>query len=57
MNFLAEGFYSCESVNSLARKFGIDVPICNAVKNLINGCSIDKIIDKLLARPLQYEDI
>ena len=57
MNFLAEGFYSCESVNSLAQKFGIEVPICNAVNDLINGYSIDKIIDKLLARPLQYEDI
>lgn len=55
-NFLAEGYFSCKSVNSLAEEFNIEMPICNAVKELISGSSINEIINRLLSRPLQFED-
>lgn len=56
IGFLAEGYFSCKSVNSLAKEFDIEMPICNAVKELLSGSSINEIINRLLSRPLQFED-
>ena len=56
IGFLAEGYFSCKSVNSLAKEFDIEMPICNSVKELLSGSSINEIINRLLSRPLQFED-
>ena len=57
MSFLAEGLHSSSSVNKLATNYDIEMPICSAVKDLLSGQSVDKIINKLLSRPLQFEKI
>ncbi len=53
---LSEGLNSCDSICQIASKLKIDVPICYAVKNILDGRSINNIIFKLLSRPNQYEN-
>ncbi len=52
---LVEGFESCESVCNLGIKHGVELPICNSVKKVLHGANIDKVINELLSRPLQFE--
>ncbi len=52
---LTEGFYSCDSICNLGRKFKVELPICNAVKKALDGKNIEIIIEELLKRPLQFE--
>ncbi len=54
-NQLFEGLESCESVCKLGNKFSLELPICNAVKKILNGSDINKIVINLLSRPLQFE--
>jgi len=54
-NQLFEGLESCESVCKLGDKFSLELPICNAVKKILNGSDINKIVTDLLSRPLQFE--
>ena len=46
---------SCESICMLGKKYSIELPICNSVKKILNGKSVDKIMTSLLSRPLQFE--
>ena len=54
-NQLFEGKESCESICKLGKKFSLELPICNAVKKILNGSDINKIVTDLLSRPLQFE--
>ena len=54
-NQLFEGQESCESICKLGKKFSLELPICNAVKKILNGSNINKIVSDLLSRPLQFE--
>ncbi len=54
-NILAEGLESCESICKLGQKLNVELPICNSVKNIINGVDIKKTTNNLLSRPLQFE--
>ena len=53
---VAEGVYSASSVTGLAGALGIEVPICDAVNDVINNAGdIDTSISELLSRPLKEE--
>ena len=53
---LAEGFHSAGAVVDRARQAGIDMPICEAVADVISGSAkIDDAIRSLLDRPLKSE--
>ena len=53
---VAEGVFTAASVVDLARKIGVEVPICNAVDKVINhGVEIESVISGLLSRPLKEE--
>jgi len=53
---VAEGVFTASSVIDLARKIGVEVPICGAVDKVINqGVEIDTVIAGLLSRPLKEE--
>jgi len=50
---VAEGVFNAASVTGLARRLGVDMPICLAVDGIINHFSdIDAAIDGLLSRPV-----
>ena len=46
---------SCESVCDLGKKFNVELPICNSVKKILSGQTVEKIMSNLLSRPLQFE--
>lgn len=51
-----EGVASAPGVTALARRHGVDMPICEAVAAVLDGrLSVDGAIDRLLARPLKSE--
>jgi len=53
---ITEGVYSASAVVALARKHGIEMPICEAVQNVVKGqMSVDEAIEALLSRPLRSE--
>ncbi len=53
---LTEGVATAESVNQLARKLGVTMPIAFAVVDILSGSTdIDHAIGKLLERPLGAE--
>ena len=53
---VAEGVFTAKSVADLARKIGVEVPICSAVDKVISGeVGIDSAISNLLSRPLKEE--
>ena len=53
---VAEGVFTAASVADLARKIGVEVPICSAVNKVINqGVKIESVISGLLSRPLKEE--
>lgn len=53
---VAEGVFSAPAVVALAKKHGVDMPICFAVDAVLHsGNDIDKAIDGLLARPFTAE--
>ena len=48
--------YSARAIDKLSNKLGVDMPITNAVNDLIEkNRSLDEIIDDLLSRPLKKE--
>ena len=52
-NALAEGFYSAESINALAKKLNIEMPICSAIyKIMYEKFDVDFIINELLRRDI-----
>jgi glycerol-3-phosphate dehydrogenase (NAD(P)+) len=53
---VAEGVASAPAVRQLARKLGVDVPICEATAAILAGeVGVDDAIRRLLARPLREE--
>ncbi|MFL5295978.1 MAG: NAD(P)H-dependent glycerol-3-phosphate dehydrogenase [Phenylobacterium sp.] len=53
---VAEGVASAPAVRQLARKLGVDVPICEATAAILAGeAGVDEAIRGLLARPLREE--
>jgi glycerol-3-phosphate dehydrogenase (NAD(P)+) len=53
---ITEGVYSAGAVVELAKKHGIEMPICEAVHNVVKGyMSVDEAIEALLSRPLRAE--
>lgn len=55
-NTVSEGVATADAIYALARKAGVEAPICEAVSDLVNGRkSVDRIIAALLARPFKSE--
>lgn len=53
---VAEGVASAPAVAALARKLGVDMPICQAVNAILEGeADVDAAIAGLLSRPLRSE--
>ncbi|HEX8470425.1 MAG TPA: NAD(P)H-dependent glycerol-3-phosphate dehydrogenase [Brevundimonas sp.] len=53
---VAEGYESAPAVRDLARKLGVETPICEAVAAVLAGeTTVDIVIDGLLSRPLKVE--
>jgi glycerol-3-phosphate dehydrogenase (NAD(P)+) len=53
---VAEGVASAPAVTALARRKGVDMPICNAVQELLEGrTDVDTVMGALLSRPLKSE--
>jgi glycerol-3-phosphate dehydrogenase (NAD(P)+) len=54
---VAEGVASAPAVRELARKLGVDVPICEATAAILAGkIDVDTAIQGLLSRPLREEN-
>jgi glycerol-3-phosphate dehydrogenase (NAD(P)+) len=55
---VAEGVQSAPAVVELGQKYGIDLPICSSVNDLLSGhLSVDQAIDALMNRPLRQEGL
>jgi glycerol-3-phosphate dehydrogenase (NAD(P)+) len=55
---LAEGVTTADSVTELARKIGISMPICAAVREILyEDKGIDDIIQHILERPFVMETL
>ncbi|MDE1149373.1 MAG: NAD(P)-dependent glycerol-3-phosphate dehydrogenase [Azospirillaceae bacterium] len=55
-NSVAEGVYTAEAVVRLAKRRGVDMPICQAVDAILNhGAEVEATIQSLLSRPLKTE--
>ncbi len=53
---ITEGVHSAGAVVALAKKHGVEMPICEAVNNVVKGqMSVDEAIEALLSRPLRRE--
>ena len=53
---VAEGVASAPAVRDLARKLGVETPICDAVAAILAGeVGVDEAIRDLLSRPLREE--
>ena len=53
---VAEGLASAPAVLALARRLGVEVPICDAVAGVVKGeIGVDAAIERLLSRPLRLE--
>ncbi len=53
---ISEGVYTAGVVTGIARREGIDMPICDAVHAVVDGgSSPDAEIARLLARPVKFE--
>lgn len=53
---VTEGVATAPAVVAMARRAGVDMPICSAVADLVSGArALDEIIAALLARPLRSE--
>ena len=55
---LAEGYYTVAAVKKLAEKYNVDMPICEAVYDVIyNGADVKDSISKLFSRSQKEEFI
>ena len=55
-NLLAEGYYTADAIHRLAAKHNVDMPICEAVYNILyNGEPHMDALDKLFSRSLKKE--
>ena len=42
---LFEGLESCQSICKLGKKFNVELPISNAVRKILDGSEINKIVN------------
>jgi len=55
---VAEGVQSAPAVVELGQKYGIDLPLCSSVNDLLSGrLNVDQAIDALMNRPLRHEGV
>ena len=55
---ISEGAATAEAILTLAARYGVDMPICVAVADLISGARrLDEITTALLSRPLRAEGV
>jgi glycerol-3-phosphate dehydrogenase (NAD(P)+) len=55
-NMVVEGVNSCKAVLALAKKYGVEMPICEAVESVVfEGASIEAALSSLYARPMKDE--
>ena len=53
---LAEGYYTAEAIVQLGEKYGVELPICRAVYNVLyKGADVKEEMGALFARSLKYE--
>ena len=53
---VTEGVYSARATLAMAERLGIELPICQAVDQVVNqGADLAQTIDRLLARPFKAE--
>ena len=53
---LAEGYYTADAIHRLAEKHGVDMPICEAVYQILyNGVNYKDALDELFGRKLKKE--
>ena len=53
---MTEGVTTADAVVSLARKLGVEMPVCAAIDQVLNhGAQIDDMLKALLDRPLRAE--
>jgi len=53
---VAEGVESADAAVALARRHGVEMPICQSVARVLAGGDIDEELRRLLARPLRREE-
>ena len=55
---VAEGLASAPAVLALATRLGVEVPICEAVAQVVDGAmGVEAAIERLLSRPLRMETV
>jgi glycerol-3-phosphate dehydrogenase (NAD(P)+) len=54
---VAEGAFTAPVLARLARERGIDMPIVDAVAQLLEGASVDSVLEALLSRPARSEGV
>ena len=53
---LAEGFYTVKALMELSEKYGVELPICEAVYRVLYcSCDVKETLDGLFSRRLKYE--
>lgn len=53
---IAEGVFTAQAVTNLAKKIGIEMPICQAMNAILNqDANVDDMINSLLSRPFRDE--
>lgn len=52
---VAEGAFTAPVLARLAKEHGIEMPIVDAVNRLLDGASVDSVLEKLLSRPPRAE--
>ena len=56
IGMVSEGMYTAEVVHELAEQTGVDMPIFNAIYDVINGnITVKDAMDDLMLRPIGYE--
>jgi glycerol-3-phosphate dehydrogenase (NAD(P)+) len=53
---VSEGTYSASAAVARAREFGVELPICEAVRAILTGeLEVDEAIEAILSRPFRSE--
>lgn len=52
MNMIAEGYYAAKCIHEINKRYNVDLPICNAVYNVLYGKVAPKVEIKLLTDKL-----
>jgi glycerol-3-phosphate dehydrogenase (NAD(P)+) len=56
MHQVAEGVWNCDIVCELAQAYGVDMPICNAVKSVLDGEATPlEAVGLLMSRDSKHE--